>query len=220
VIPGDAELLLCDLDGTLVDSFEDIRAGIIVALRAIDVEPTDPLLALCRQGVALEGFYQRATGVAPVGDQAPRYQRFVDAYLTAYAAGPSRARVYEGVPETLAALRRRSLPIAVATSKRTHMARAVLDRAHLTRLVDVICGSEDLPKKPDPAVLRRAAARAGRPLGAAVMVGDTDKDVGAARTAGCYAVAVTYGGGTAAELGAAGPDRTIDAFAELLDLLG
>jgi len=215
-------LLLLDLDGTLVDSFADIRAGIEHALQRIDVDPTEALLALSRRGVALEVFYQRATGRDPsADDEQGRLQRFVDAYRSYYVAHQENTRPFAGVRETLEWLRaeRPALRLAVATTKRTDMARAVTDQAGLTPLFDLVQGSDGLPKKPDPALLAMIAERTGVGLERTVMVGDTDGDILAARAAGCRSVAVTYGGWTRLELGRLGPDHLIDRFSELRTLL-
>lgn len=220
--PASADLLLFDLDGTLVDSFADIRAGIEHALASIDVEPAEDLLALSRRGVALEVFYQRGTGrdAAAATEQA-RLQRFVDAYRSYYVTHQDQTRPFTGVRETLEWIRaqRPNLRLAVATTKRTDMARAVTDRLGLSALFDWVQGSDGLPKKPDPALLALVASRAGVGVDAAVMVGDTDGDVLAARAAGCASVAVTYGGWSRAELEPLAPDYLIDRFAELRGLL-
>ena len=216
------KLLILDLDGTLVDSFADIRHGIEIALRAIAVEPTDELMDMCRLGVGLEVFYRTALERDPYAAQeADQLELFVDTYRTAYADSPHEAKAYDGVADTLAALRRGrpDLAIAVATAKRTDMAQAVVDGVGLMPLLDAVVGSEGLPHKPDPAVLRRAAARVGRPVQGAVMVGDTDRDIGAARAAGCVACAVTYGGWTRSELAALEPDHLFDRFSDLLTVL-
>ena len=216
---SEPRLLIVDLDGTLVDSFADIRHGIAEALAVIGIEPTDELMDLCRLGVGLEVFYQRALGADPYADgEQSRLDEFVDAYRNAYAASPHEARPYDGVADTLAELRRRhpELAIAVATAKRTDMAEAVVQGCGLRPLLDAVVGSEGLPHKPDPSVLRRAADRVERPLAGAVMVGDTDRDVGAARAADCVACAVTYGGWTRDELRALGPDHLLDHFSDLL----
>jgi len=109
--------------------------------------------------------------------------------------------------------------LAVATTKRTDMARAVTDRVGLTSLVDLVQGSDGLPKKPDPALLALVAERTGCALANSLMVGDTDGDVLAARAAGCASVAVTYGGWSRAELAPLAPDHLIDSFAELRELV-
>jgi phosphoglycolate phosphatase len=215
-------LILLDLDGTLVDSFADIRHGIEIALGSIDVAPTDELMDLCRLGVGLEVFYERALGRDPYAPaEQPHLDRFVNSYRAAYAESPHPTLAYEGVADTLAALRERhpGVALAVATAKRTDMARAVVDDCGLGDLVDGVFGSEGLPHKPDPAVLQRAAAGVRRELAGAVMIGDTDRDVIAARNAGCLACAVTYGGWTRAELAALAPDHLFDRFADVLDVI-
>ncbi len=217
-------LLIVDLDGTLVDSLPDVRHGVIAALEAIGVAPTDALMDLTRRGVGLEIFYRRAVGADPFDlDHVDRFETFVTAYRAAYATSPHPTRAFDGVADTLAELRRRhpDLRISVATAKREVMAEAVLDEVGLRDLVHNVSGSDGLPHKPDPAVLHRAAAAVDRDARGAVMVGDTDRDVGAARAAGCVPCAVTYGGWTRQELeslGDAGADHLLDRFADLLVL--
>jgi phosphoglycolate phosphatase len=208
-------LLIFDLDGTLIDSLADIRAGVIAALEAIGLPAADDTLALCRRGVGLERFYAHATaGRAPDGDE---LRRFVGAYRASYQP---RGAPFPGVRDTLAELRRRlpGVPFAVATTKRTDMARRVLAGCELAGAFELIRGSDDLPHKPDPAILRDVAARCAAALDRAIVVGDTDRDVLAARAAGCASVAVTYGGWTRAELSEVAPDHMIDRFDQLLDL--
>ncbi len=213
---------MIDLDGTLVDSFADIRAGIAHALECIGVPATDDLLALSRRGVALEVFYQRATGKpASAAAEQARLERFVDAYRSHYVAHQEKTKPFEGVVETLEWLRtqRPTLRLAVATTKRTDMAQAVTDQMGLSPLFDLVQGSDGLPKKPNPALLALIAERTAIGLERAAMVGDTDGDVLAARAAGCRSIAVTYGGWTRAELEPLRPDHFIDRFRELRSLL-
>lgn len=214
-------LLLLDLDGTLLDSFADIARGVVAAFAAIDVPPAPAMEALCRRGVGLEAFYRDILGRDPHDPaEAARFDRFVGAYRAAYLSGQQDTRPYPGVADTLARLHARGdLHMAVTTVKRTDVARAVLDRFGLTAWLDDVVGSDGLPPKPDPAVLRRAAERAGLPVEPALVVGDTDRDVGAARAAGCRACAVTYGGWSRDELAALAPDHMIDRFEDLEGLL-
>lgn len=216
------ELLIVDLDGTLVDSFDDIERGMAAALDAIGVAPTTELLALSRRGVSLEVYYQHALArdaTAPA--ERARFGAFVDAYLGYYHAHPHSARVYEGVRDTLAEIRRRQpgLRVAVGTNKRTDLARDVVARTGLARFFDLVQGSETVARKPDPALLLLIARRLEADIARALMVGDSGADVLAAQRAGCTAVAVTYGGWPRHELEALAPDRVIDRFAELLDVV-
>lgn len=211
-----APVLIFDLDGTLVDSFGDIHDAMVGALAAIGLATSDAIRALCRRGVELERFYELATGGCPAAGE--ELERFAAAYREGYRA---RGSAFPGVAATLAELRRRlpGVPFAVATTKRTAMARRVVDEAGLGGFFDVVRGSDGLPHKPDPAVLHDIARAIGRPVGRAIVVGDTDRDVLLARAAGCVAVAVTYGGWGRDELAALGPDHLIDRFEELLDVV-
>lgn len=216
------DLLILDLDGTLVDSFDDIQQGMAFALAAVGVPATPELLALSRRGVALEVYYQQAVGRDPeAASERAGFIAFVDAYLTHYAAHQRDARLYEGVVDTLAEIKRRrpGLRLAVGTNKRTDLAREVVEHTGLGRFFDLVQGSEEVAKKPDPAILRLIARRLQADLGRAIMVGDTGADVLAARGAGCGAVAVTYGGWPREEIAALGPDRLIDRFSELLEIV-
>jgi phosphoglycolate phosphatase len=210
-------LILLDLDGTLVDSFDDIAAGVRAACAAIGV-PADPAaLALVRRGAPLEEIYE-------VGGGGARFAEFAAAYRACYfeAAGcVARTRPYPGVAETLRALRESSPRprLAVATTKRTETARKVLEATGLLDLVDEVVGSDGLPPKPDPAILLEAARRTGLDVRRSIMVGDTDRDVLAARRAGAASAAVVYGGVGAEELARCAPDHLLGSFEELLSVV-
>lgn len=217
-------LLILDLDGTLVDSFADIRASLEVAFQAVDITPPERVLELSRRGVPLETYYGHAVGRDPGSSQErERFAAFVSAYRDHYIAHQVHSRVYPGVVDTLLALRAQGLVLAVGTNKHTDVARSVLQALDLARHLDVIQGAEEVARKPDPAILGLIARQTGIGLDRAAMVGDTDMDMRAARSAGCTAIAVTYGGWSRTELAALGPDHVphylIDRFADLLDLV-
>ncbi len=219
-------LVLLDLDGTLVDSFEDIRASLHAGLAAIGLAHDGDLMPLVRQGAPLEELYAHVRGPRSTDDSpadAERLIAFAHAYRDHYLPHClTTTRAFPGVADTLAALR--ALPgrpvVGVATAKRSETARRVLEGTGLLHLVDVVAGSEGIASKPDPAVLHRAADLAGLPVARAIMVGDTERDVQAARAAGCAAAAVTYGGQTEAQMRVHAPDYLLGEFASLLGVLG
>lgn len=220
------DLLIVDLDGTLVDSFDDIAAGLRVAVESLGAAMTPELAAMSRRGIPLEGYYRAATARDPgAASERQRFAAFVATYRQHHAddqaSNRATTRPYPGVAKTLATLRQRrpGLRIAVGTSKRTDMARDVVTRAGLDDFLDLVQGSDHVAKKPDPALLRLIAETMDIPLARAAMVGDTAADIGAAHAAGCPAIAVTYGGQPRHELEAHQPTHLIDAFSEILDLL-
>jgi phosphoglycolate phosphatase len=212
-------LVLFDLDGTLVDSFADIAAAVRAACAAVGLEAHADVLAMASRGNPLEDFFRAASGEPSTG---PRFRAFVDGYRAHYLPGCTRTtRPYPGIPALLAELRATADPprLGVATTKRTETARRVLDGTELMRFFDAVSGCDGIPVKPDPAVLRKVAAEAGVSVERAVMVGDTDKDMEAARRAGCAAIGVSWGGFAHAELAACTPEAVVDSVAELRDLL-
>jgi phosphoglycolate phosphatase-like HAD superfamily hydrolase len=216
-------LLLLDLDGTLVDSFADIEASVAAAMRAIGLGEGLELTPLVRRGAPLEELYHHATGRdAAHAAEAERLRAFGSAYRDHYLPRClDNTRAFPEVAATLATLRALPAPpvIGIATAKRSETARRVLEGCGLLGLVDVVAGSEGIKSKPDPAVLFRAAELAGRDIRTALMVGDTVRDVEAARAAGCAAAAITHDGVGETELRESQPDYLLPTFASLVDVV-
>jgi phosphoglycolate phosphatase len=212
------KVVLCDLDGTLVDSAEDTLTALNALLselhrRQLGVEEVKAMI-----GDGVGKLLDRALA-ATQGEPAGSAE-LVPRFLALYEPSAARAtRAYPGVPETLRALKARGLRIAVVTNKPEAATHAILRRLDLAPLIDTVVGGDTLPaRKPDPAPVRLALQRLAVAPSEAVMVGDNHHDVRSARAAGVTAIAVTYGYSHVPhpDLGA---DRLIASFGELLDLL-
>jgi HAD superfamily hydrolase (TIGR01509 family) len=216
--PFDA--ILFDLDGTLADSAEDIRAALALAFQDLGVR-VEASLATLVDGSPLEEIF----AVALPGGTPAQLERFVAAYRAHYERGCARCtRLYPGVRETLQALRalRPPLRLGVATTKRELAALTLLEALEITDCFDVIAGSggTTMPPKPAPDLLLAVARRLGVAPERTLMVGDTLRDVLAGQRAGMRTAAVTYGLGAADSLSAARPDYLIEEFEEVLLVLG
>ena len=216
--PMPLKAVLCDLDGTLVDSAEDIRAalnGLLAELRLDAVGPEE-IQGMIGDGVGM--LIERA--LAARGGNPAKAPQLVPRFLALYEPNAARStRPYPGVPETLRALRSEGLRVAVVTNKPETATREILASLDLAALVDVIVGGDTAPeRKPHPAPVLLALERLRVTRADAVMVGDNHHDVAAARAAGVRAIAVTYGYSHVphAELGA---DRLIATFPELVEVL-
>lgn len=204
-----------DLDGTLVDSGDDICAAFAFALEEVGHEAPPPERVRPLIGLPLADMFAR---FAP--------ERDVEALAAAYRARywercADRTRPHARTAETLAELREGGWRIGVATTKRTPMARRVLGRLGLLDAIDWVQGSDELPVKPAPDVVERALAEMGvAPTRDSWMVGDTVGDVLAGRAAGVSTAAVTTGAHEATELAAAEPDLLVDGLAEVGVALG
>jgi phosphoglycolate phosphatase len=186
-----------DLDGTLVDSREDLFLAVDHALRELGLPPRSLEEVLSFVGEGASRLVSRA--VAPHDHLADRalelwrshYQAHLLDHTVLY---PGLRAVLEGASATL----------AVHTNKPGDMARRILDGLGVLPLFAAVVGGDDAPRKPDPSGTLAILAGAGVPPEEAVFVGDSRVDVETAVAAGTRLVAVTWGLAPTADLARAG----------------
>ena len=203
-----------DLDGTLVDTLEDIAGGVLHALRALGAPPvTIPEIRLA----VGRGVHDLIAQCLKTAD-AQRVQEGVAAFRAHYAEHClDRSRPYPGTQELLAHFRGRHQ--AVITNKPDPFAHRILDALGLAgHFVQIIAGGSAYPHKPDPAALQAVMRAVGAAPPETLVVGDSVIDVQMGRRAGAATAVVLHGLGTEAELRTAAPDVLVADFAELLML--
>lgn len=202
-----------DLDGTLCDSIGTVVATAEASFRAHDLPAPDRHVLQRAIGLPLSEVLRLAAR-APV----PDLDALTETYRGLYVPiALDTERLFPGIKDALAALRRAGHPLAVATGKSHAGAIAACTRLGLVDAVDAVHGIlPGTPGKPDPAVLWRALADLDRAPTEAVVVGDSPYDLQMARAAGAEAWAVTWGGHPAEELAAQGPDASFDQLDSLL----
>jgi phosphoglycolate phosphatase len=205
-------LAVFDLDGTLVDSLDDLHASVTHALREVGLPP--------RSRDEVRGFVGEgarrllARAVAPHGHL---LEPALAAWRVHYEAHClDRTRAYPGIDALLGGAR---CTLAVLTNKPGILARRILDGLGLLARLAAVVGGDEAPRKPDPAGLLGIMARAGVRPDETAFVGDSRVDVAVARAAGVRMIAVTWGLGTREELVAAGATTLVDGAAELAPLL-
>lgn len=212
------QAIVFDLDGTLVDSAEDLRVALNKLLGELGLRPIggneikgmigDGVLKLVERGlVAANGDPQQKDVLLP-------------RFLEIYQANPATStRCYPGVPETLEALRRKNFRLAVVTNKPVFATKKILEALSLAAFFPVVVGGDSVQqRKPHPAPLLEAARQLGVDVGHLLMIGDNIHDVEAAHAAGMPCVAVSYGyhHRPPSEFNA---DHLIDRFGDLLPLV-
>jgi phosphoglycolate phosphatase len=204
-VPG---LAIFDLDGTLVDSLDDLHASVNHALQAVGL----PL----RTRQEVHGYVGEGARILlerALGPEVHLLEPALAAWRAHYEVHClDRTRPYPGIEPLLAGAGR---VLAVHTNKPGAMARKILAGLGLLPRFAAVTGGDEAPRKPDPTGVREIMARTGASPAETVFVGDSRVDVATARAAGVAFVAVTWGFASRAELAAAGAT----AFAERADEL-
>jgi phosphoglycolate phosphatase len=208
VIPA-FPIYLFDIDGTLLDSAEDICGAI---QQVLDVNPSRPVSFDYLKSYIGRHLFDLFADV--MADPTPeRMDALLAQYRALYLArGHSRTTIYPGVAEGLAILGGRK---GTATTKGSPTTRAILEQFGLIQHFDHVQGTDGFPSKPAPDVLFTALAAMGARPEDCLFVGDSAADMEAGHRAGVKTCAVTYGYGKREELAQFTPDYWIDDLREL-----
>lgn len=196
------DLLLFDLDGTLVDTAEGVLKSVIHALDAFGIEVDDMQTLMPFMGPPLSCSFRTFYGFSE-----EEAQRAVNIYRQRYSdKGQFECHVFPSVPEMLAKLRERGHRLCVATSKPEPYALAILERLGIAGLFDEIVGSdfaETLKTKSD--VIEEVFRRTGiTDRSRVLMIGDRKYDILGAKESGIDCLGVYMGYAEPGELENAG----------------
>ncbi|MFD9237303.1 HAD-IA family hydrolase [[Kitasatospora] papulosa] len=201
-------VVVFDLDGVLVDSFDVMRQAFTVAYAEV-VGPGEPPFREYNRHL---GRYfpdiMRIMGL-PLEMEEPFVR---ESYRLAH-----QVRLFPGVVPMLQELRDRGLKLSVATGKSGPRARSLLEQLGVLPLFDHVIGSDEVARpKPAPDIVLRALDLMDAGPDEAMMIGDALTDLESARSAGVTAVAALWGETAEEEMLAAGPDVVLRAPVELL----
>ncbi|MBA3676901.1 MAG: phosphoglycolate phosphatase [Sphingosinicella sp.] len=209
----DFETVAFDLDGTLADTSPDLAASLNHALQALgrEIVPPDSVRHLVGHGArALLRRGLTATGTSSEALIDRVFPIFIDHYSANICAGTT---IYEGLEPALDGLARQGASLSICTNKPEALTHRLIKALGWETRFRSVVGGDTLPvRKPDPAPLREAIARAGG--GRAAFVGDSIVDADTARAAGIPFIAVSFGFSDL-PAGALGADIVIDHYSEL-----
>jgi phosphoglycolate phosphatase len=206
--------IVFDLDGTLVDSLDDITGHLNAALAEIGMAPRTRDEVRTWVGHGARNLIARAVG------QPEREADVLDRFRALYRAAPyGRTQIYAGLDATLDAIAARGRVLGVLSNKPHDLAVRIAEHLLARWPFGAVAGERPgRPLKPDPdAVLCIADELGVRPDRCAV-VGDSEIDVATARAAGMASVAVTWGLRDADVLAGSAPDYLVSTPAELTAL--
>ena len=211
--------VLFDLDGTLLDTVQDLADSVNTVLRRFGFPEHDVQAYKYFVGDGVEELARRAL---PEGhrDQATLAKSMAairEEYSHRWA---NNTRPYQGIPELLDALSAADVRMAILSNKPDDSTRATVSRLLPGwRFHPVVGASASVPMKPDPGGALAIARSLNLPPVAFIYLGDTATDMKTARAAGMYAVGALWGFRTAAELTQNGAQTIIEKPGHLLELL-
>ncbi len=212
------QLVILDVDGTLVDSQHHIVEAQTRAFAAHGLAPPSRRMALGVVGLSLhEAFVALAGRDAPIEGLANAYK---DAWHDIRRQPGYADVLYPGARETLTLLHARvDIKLGIATGKSRRGVAALIESQGWRDMFATIQTADDHPSKPHPAMLRAAVAAVGVDAAAAAMVGDTSYDMEMAVAAGVRPLGVAWGYHDTPMLLAVGAERVVEDFDELLRAL-
>lgn len=211
--------ILFDLDGTLLDTIEDLANSMNAVLRRCGFP--GHVRETYKQFVG-DGMDMLARRALP---ENRRDRELVEGCLVAMRTEYSsrwreNTRPYEGIPALLDALRDLQIRMAILSNKADDFTREMVSILLPRWTFDAVVGARpDVPKKPDPTAALGIARGLGIPPGEILHLGDSGTDMQTARAAGMFPAGALWGFRTVAELRANGAQVLIERPMDLLGLL-
>ena len=212
------EVLLFDLDGTLVDSATDLHRAMNMSLNALQLPTVTEaqVRVWVGKGTALfcQSALQHLTGKVDPAQQ----QQLLDTFLKIYNADPCvETQPFDGILEFLEwGLAQKKTMICV-TNKPEAPARAIVDQLGMNHyFADVIGGDRFEERKPHPRQLLHCVEQYAQSKDQVLMIGDSSNDVEAARRAGIDCVVVSYGYNHGENILDCQPQQVVDNLCELI----
>ncbi|MDH5613202.1 MAG: phosphoglycolate phosphatase [Gammaproteobacteria bacterium] len=216
------DMVLIDVDGTLVDSVPDLAYCVDEMMKQLDmpIHGEDKVRNWVGNGV------ERLTRRALIGqlDGEPDDELFAKAYpifLDLYDKNVcERSCLYDGVREAIDFLKTKDVKIGCVTNKNAQFTLPILEKLGVKDDFEIIiCGDTLDKKKPDPLPLLHAAEKMGVTPEHSLMLGDSMSDVKAARAAGFDIICMSYGYNHGEDIRDYNPDAVVDSMAEIKNII-
>lgn len=206
------EVVLFDLDGTLVDSMPLIRNTFRIVFREMDIPWTENNITYLTS--------------LPLKETAKRYaekrqQEFITSYMNHYISKHNNLmKMFPGTKEMLELFKNHGFRLGVVTSKTRLGTMACVNFLGIANLMDVIISADDAAyHKPDPEPLIKALESLSASADSAIYIGDSPLDLIAAKSAGIQAAYVTWGTGNNEDIRQYKPDYILENWGQLIDLV-
>ncbi|HFC30691.1 MAG TPA: phosphoglycolate phosphatase [Oceanospirillales bacterium] len=209
-----------DLDGTLIDSAKDLHFAVNQMLKDLAMAPTNLENIKNWIGNGTLKLVERAlthTNDNTNPDEITLQKAF-NLFSNYYRDCVGEySTLFPGVKELLVELLKNNTKIACITNKPLEFTEFLLQQNMISQFFSVICAGDNVKhKKPNPWPLIHAAESVNVEIKECIMIGDSQHDIAAAKSAGCQVIAVSYGYNHGQDIRQFNPDFVIDSLTELL----
>jgi phosphoglycolate phosphatase len=212
------QAIAIDLDGTLLDTINDLSGAANRTLRALGLAeiPLGKLKTFVGKGKAMHVRRSLAASMGREATEAELGEAMVIYEREYFDHIDDATRAYAGAREGVAAMRAKGYPTACVTNKARAFTLRLLERQNLLDQFDFILGGDELARgKPDPLMLTHTAAHFQMPAAQLLMIGDSGNDAHAARAAGCPMALMSYGYTEGESLASIPNDGIFNSIAEI-----
>jgi len=187
------QLFLFDLDGTLINSADDIAEAVNYALKQLGREPLPNEEIIKHVGYGAKNLMK---DVLNTTDE-ELINKATKLFASYYLSNPSvYTKPYPYIPETLQLLKQKNKKIGVITNKIAKVSERILKQLNLNQYIDILVGAETTSeKKPSPKPVLYACEKLNIPPQKAILIGDSEVDIQAGKNAGTKTGLVKYGYG-------------------------
>ena len=209
------DLLIFDLDGTLIDSRLDLALSVNAARAHMGLPALDNELVASYVGNGAPALIRRAMGP---GATEPQLEEALEYFLEYYSDHAlDNTKLYPGVREAIDRLAAAGKRMAVLTNKPVKVSRNIVNGLGLGGCFFQVYGGNSFDfKKPDPVGVEALMKEAGVDRSGVLLVGDSSVDIRTARNAGVHSCGVTYGF-QPESLADPAPDLLVDDMREMAD---
>ncbi|NTS78203.1 phosphoglycolate phosphatase [Catenovulum sp. SM1970] len=218
------EVLIFDLDGTLIDSVPDLALSINQMLETLGraTFPIDEIRSWIGNGAAVltKRALSASIDICPNLDNA-LFEKALAIFLDYYEQNVCvDTTLYPNVTTTLKSLHSKGYRLAIVTNKPEQFVRPILEKFGLDDLFELILGGDSLPKrKPDPMPLIHVYNTLKVNQNECVMIGDSKNDISAATAANIESIGLTYGYNHGEDIKSQGATVVLDDFADIIETL-
>lgn len=212
--------VIFDLDGTLLNTIDDLAAATNFALGELGFPQHGLWVYPDMVGNGVGRLMERAL------PEDSRSERNVNEMLAVFKSYYNdhccdATRPYDGIPELLEELSTRGVNLAVASNKYQHAVTKLIHHYFPNANFKAILGNEDgMPRKPDPSIVFKALSMCPTPKAEVLYVGDSGVDMETARRACVESVGVGWGFRTIRELKESYADHIVSTPSQILELAG